>query len=124
MHTETNVALAEVERGGRQRIPPKLPQQLPTRHEKKSIATKFPLPERSAGRMNSHQLLGLDEARLGVHAVILICQLAESRYVVRLLLELGCAAHTSHAPVASAIQKRAAREKRPATRMHAEARSW
>ena len=43
---------------------------------------------------NSHQFLGLDQLRLGEHAVILVCQLAESGYVVWLLLELGCAAHT------------------------------
>jgi ribosomal protein L21E len=41
VHTETDVALAEVERGGRQRIPPKLPQQLPTRHGKSQSQRSF-----------------------------------------------------------------------------------
>jgi len=50
VHTKTDVALAEVERGGRQRIPPKLPQQLPTdmkksqlQRKKSHLQRKFPL---------------------------------------------------------------------------------
>ena len=41
VHTKTDVALAEVERGGRQRIPPKLPQQLPTDMKKSQLQQSF-----------------------------------------------------------------------------------